>query len=211
MRKKKICITDADLILWALLITLVQIVGFDKTPTGWWAFLATGSAARMPLYLLQRGSHRGMLLACSSPCLRGKACVLHTTMCTFDFVSVRAFVAVCVSACVMGAGTVMDRKHTPIPQPPWPCSLTPYSYIFFSLPLLPTPITQTRNTHTHASTAPVAPPRLQGEEKGEQGPTRGEGGRGGRGGRGATRGEPALVQPSEALLVRVTDLRWHQH
>lgn len=67
----------------------------------------------------------------------------------------------------------------------------------FSLPTLPLPPPSHRHTHTHAPTAPVAPPRLLGEEQGDPGSVRG----------GATRGEPALVQPSEALLVRVTDLR----
>lgn len=43
---------------------------------------------------------------------------------------------------------------------------------------------------------------LLGEEHGEPGPARV-----GAEGAGATRGEPALVQPSEAFLVRVTDLR----
>lgn len=60
-----------------------------------------------------------------------------------------------------------------------------------------------RHTHARAPTAPVAPPRLLGVEQGDPGPMR----QAPRGEGGATRGEPALVQPSEALLVRVTDPR----
>lgn len=49
-----------------------------------------------------------------------------TVMCAFDFVLDFVCVLVCshvrgfvyVSACWVGAGTVIDGKHTPIPQPP---------------------------------------------------------------------------------------------
>ena len=157
-KKKKVRVRDADLILWALLITLVQIVWFDKTPTGWWAFLATGSAARMPLYSLRRGSHRGMLLACSSTCLRGKARVFHTTMRAFDFVCVRACLCSRVCICMCDGGWDCYGQKT-YPHPTTALTLQPHSlqlYIF-SLPLLPTPMTQTHNTHTR-SHSPCSPP-----------------------------------------------------
>lgn len=108
--------------------------------------------------------------------LQGKRVCLfthYTIMCIFDVVFILEALCLCVSS--VGAGTVMDGKHTPILQPLWPCSLTPYSYIFFpSLHTLhlPPPSRRQTHTHAHAPTAPVAPPRLLRVEQGDPGPMR---------------------------------------
>lgn len=110
----------------------------------------------------------------------------------------------CGSACWLGGWGCYGQKT--YPHPTTSVTLQPHSlqlYIF-SLPTLTLPPPSHKHTHTYTSTAPVAPPRLLGEEQGDPGPVRG---RERKGGMGATRGEPAPVQPSEALLVRVTDLR----
>lgn len=121
--------------------------------------------------------------------LQGKRVCLfthYTIMCIFDVVFILEALCLCVSS--VGAGTVMDGKHTPILQPLWPCSLTPYSYIFFFLLLHSThciflPHHADRHTHAHAPTAPVAPPRLLRVEQGDPGPMRQAARRGGNQGR----------------------------
>lgn len=129
-----------------------------------------------------------------------------TVMCTFDFVlnflCVILFVTMCMYVCMYlrvgwGLGVLWTENIPPSHNLRDPAVSLPTAIYFFTpLTAASTPITQT-HTHTHAPTAPVAPPRLLGEEQEDPGCMWG----------GATRGEPALVQPSEALLVRVTDLR----
>lgn len=148
-------------------------------------FLPTGSAVRTP------GSQYSV-----SP---GWACAplysLHNNVYIWCCFHPRSPVFVCLFLRSVGAGTVMDGKHTPIPQPLWPCSLTPYSYIFFLCTphtAASSPITQT-DTHAHAPTAPVAPPRLLRVEQGDPGPMR-QAARGGGG------GQPGENLPRLSLL-----------
>ena len=119
-------------------------------------------------------------------------------MCIFKVVFILEALCLCVSS--VGAGTVMDGKHTPILQPLWPCSLTPYSYIFFFFTphtASSSPITHTdTHTHAHAPTAPVAPPRLLRVKQGDPGPMRQAARGGGKGGG----GQPGENLPWFSLL-----------
>lgn len=165
-----------------------------------------------------------MVLAWSCAGLWGKSWDFHVCFFAHHTICNNVYIALCVClwerACVpicslvyvylhvgWGQGLLWTENIPPSHNLSDPAASLPKAIYFFSThTAAPTPITQ---THSHAPTAPVAPPRLLGEEQGDPGPAMGREGRwvGG----GATRGKPALVQPSEALLVRVTDLRWHQH
>lgn len=137
-----------------------------------------------------------VLLACRySPVARHVSrvkhvCVFaHNTMCVhlilYYILHVIMFVALSVSVCVCvylhvgwGLGLLWTENIPPSHNLRDPAVSLPTAIYFFTPhTAASTPITQT-HTHTHAPTAPVAPPRLLGEEHGDPGPMRRRGGGG---------------------------------
>lgn len=81
-----------------------------------------------------------------------------------------AFTWDCVSACLVGGWDCYGWETYPHPTTSVTLQSHSLQLYIFSLPTLLLPPPSHRQTHTHAPTTPVAPPRLLGKEQGDPGP-----------------------------------------
>lgn len=119
----------------------------------------------------------------------------YTIMCIFDVVFILAALCLCVSFCIRwGLGPLWMENIPPSRNLCDPAVSLPTAIFFLCTQhtAASSPITQT-DTHAHAPTAPVAPPRLLRVEQGDPGPMR-QAARGGGG------GQPGENLPRLSLL-----------